>query len=72
MCESGRARLLDVRGYCSRRFHVQSFGHVFQVLIKVYDQNLWARKRGRVHALGGGNQLAFTKGCKVTKERLTN
>ena len=30
---------LDVRGYCSRRFHVQSFGHVFQVLIKLYDQN---------------------------------
>ena len=29
---------LDVRGYCSRRFHVQSFGHVFQVLIKLYDQ----------------------------------
>ena len=27
---------LDVRGYCSRRFHVQSFGHVFQVLIKLY------------------------------------
>ena len=23
---------LDVRGYCSRGFHVQSFGHVFQVL----------------------------------------
>ena len=22
-------------GYCSRRFHVQSFGHVFQVLIKL-------------------------------------
>ena len=31
---------LDVRGYCSRRFHVQSFGHVFQVLIKLYDQKL--------------------------------
>ena len=31
---------LDVRGYCSRRFHVQSFGHVFQVLIKLYDQNV--------------------------------
>ena len=29
---------LDVRGYCSRRFHVQSFGHVFQVLIKLYDK----------------------------------
>ena len=29
---------LDVRGYCSRRFHVQSFRHVFQVLIKLYDQ----------------------------------
>ena len=29
---------LDVRGYCSRRFHVQSCGHVFQVLIKLYDQ----------------------------------
>ena len=28
---------LDVRGYYSRRFHVQlSFGHVFQVLIKLY------------------------------------
>ena len=26
---------LDVRGYYSRRFHVQSFGHVFQVLIKL-------------------------------------
>ena len=28
-------------GYCSpsRRFHVQSFGHVFQVLIKLYDQS---------------------------------
>ena len=26
----------------------------------------------RVHALGGDNQLAFRKGCKVTKERLTN
>ena len=24
------AGTLDVRGYCSRRFHVQSFGHVFQ------------------------------------------
>ena len=29
---------LDVRGYCSRRFHVQSFGHVSQVLIKLYDK----------------------------------
>ena len=29
---------LDVRGYCSRRFRVQSFGHVFQVLIKLYDK----------------------------------
>ena len=29
---------LDVRGYYSRRFHVQSFGHVFQVLIKLYGQ----------------------------------
>ena len=26
---------LDVRGYYSRRFHVQSCGHVFQVLIKL-------------------------------------
>ena len=26
---------LDVRGYYSLRFHVQSFGHVFQVLIKL-------------------------------------
>ena len=30
---------LDARGYYSRRFHVQSFGHVFQVvLIKLYGQ----------------------------------
>ena len=29
---------LDVRGYCSRRFRVQSVGHVFQVLIKLSDQ----------------------------------
>ena len=29
---------LDVRGYYSRRFHVQSFGHVFQVLIKQKGQ----------------------------------
>ena len=32
---------LDVRGYCSRRFRVQSFGHVFQVLIKLYDPILY-------------------------------
>ena len=25
-----------------------------------------------VHVDGGDNQLAFTKGCKVTKERLTD
>ena len=30
---------LDVRGYYSRRFHVQSFGHVFQVLIKLPRKN---------------------------------
>eukprot|EP00964_Phaeocystis_antarctica_P060038 scaffold35760_cov55-Phaeocystis_antarctica.AAC.3 len=30
---------LDVRDYCSRRFHVQSFGHVFSSPnIKLYDQ----------------------------------
>ena len=34
----GEAQVLDVRGYCSRRFHVQSFARVFQVLIKLYDQ----------------------------------
>ena len=37
---------LDVCGYCSRRFHVQSFGHVFQVLIKLCDQ-----KKNGVHTL---------------------
>eukprot|EP00964_Phaeocystis_antarctica_P006540 scaffold3542_cov54-Phaeocystis_antarctica.AAC.3 len=31
---------LDARGYYSRRFHVQSFGHVFQVLIKLYGQTI--------------------------------
>ena len=36
--KNGLGLCLDVRGYCSRRFHVQSFGHVFQVLIKLYDQ----------------------------------
>jgi len=30
---------LDVRGYYSRRFHVQSCGHVFQVLIKLPRKN---------------------------------
>ena len=34
----GPRNTIDVRGYRSRRFHVQSFAHVFQVLIKLYDQ----------------------------------
>ena len=28
----------------SRRFHVQSFGHVFQVLIKLYNQKMGNRR----------------------------
>ena len=35
-----RLDALEIRIKIKRRFHVQSFGHVFQVLIKLYDQKV--------------------------------
>ena len=40
---------LDVRGYYSRRFHVQSFGHVFQALIKLpRKKSQYLSRRGTI------------------------
>ena len=51
---------LDVRGYCSRRFRVQSVGHVFQVLIKLSDQTKSAAAFcGLLNASG----RAFSRAC---------
>ena len=47
---------LDVRGYCSRRFHAQSFGHVFQVLMKLYDQKTSFPLARLVGAVATGSQ----------------
>ena len=44
-----------MRGYCSRRLQAQSFGHVFQVLIKLYDQKeTWLRKPKALFNRQGG------------------
>ena len=52
---------LDVRGYCSRRFHVQSFGHVFQVLIKLYEQKPESHKKRKSILCYSGRMIALVR-----------